>query len=475
MPPRKKKIDKKNVKSMFINLNAVIDQVGKDRGIPKQQLIDVVENAMLTAARKKLGYDTELEAHYNEELGEIELFQFKTVVSTETDVEDPELEVSLKEAKKLDPDAQLEDSIGQKIDSAQFGRIAAQTAKQVIIQRMRDAERNIIYEEYKDRVGEIITGIVRRFEKGSMIVDLGRTEAIIYPSEQVPGETYRPNDRIQAYFLKMDKESKGPQLILSRRTPLLIKALFKIEVPEISESIIDIRAVAREVGMRAKIAVYSKEQDVDPVGACVGIKGSRVQSVVQELRGEKIDIVCWDEDPAKFVCNAIAPAEVSKVIIHEEDKHMEIIVPDDQLSLAIGKKGQNVRLAAQLTGWGIDVIGESKYEILVKSSKEALTRLLEVDSAMAGLLFSHSFRTPEIIAQANRDDFVQLPGINSEALGKIYDRAKDIQTHPEKYTELLAELKAQKEAAEAQAAMPPKVSAEQGFMEAQKVQQNVEK
>lgn len=428
MAPKKRKTAKKDVKSMFINLNAVMDQVRKDKGIPKEVIIDAIESAMVTAARRKYGQDAELEAQYNEEMEEVELFQFQNVVE---EVENPEIEITLTEAKKLDPEAQIGDELGQKIDSQQFGRIAAQTAKQVIIQKLREAESEIIYDEYKDRVGELINGIVRRFEKGNIIVDLGRTEALLPVSEQVPSEGYKTGDRIQAYFLEIRKSTRGPQLILSRRTPELIRALFTMEVPEISEGIVEIRNVAREVGNRAKVAVYSKDSDVDPVGACVGMKGSRVQGVVQELRGEKIDIVTWDDDPARFVCNAIAPAEVSRVLIHEKDHSMEIIVPDDQLSLAIGRRGQNVRLAAQLTQWNIDVFSETKHNEKTHRAKIALTKDLEIDEGMATILYNHAFRSIEDIADTELEEFLTLPGINQDTLKEKHARASELAQLPE--------------------------------------------
>lgn len=417
---KRKKIDTQK-KSMFIDLDRVLDQVSKDKGIPRQMLIEAIEYAFLSAARKKWGHTSEIESQYNEETGEIELFQFKTVVDN---VVEPNLEMTVDEAHKLDPDAEVGDDLGLKLDVTGFGRIAAQTAKQVIIQKVRDAERNIVYEEFKDRLGEIITGIVRRFEKGNMIIDLGRTEAIIPREEQVPSENYRAGERVQGYFLRLDKEGRGPSVVLSRKNVGLLVQLFTMEVPEIAEGIVEIKAAAREGGVRSKIAVSSRDSDVDPVGACVGIKGSRVQSVVSELKGEKIDIVAWDSDPARFVCNAIAPAEVVKVIIREQEHAMEVVVPDDQLSLAIGKRGQNVRLAAQLTGWNIDVFSETRIEELAMRARIALSKVLGVDDSMAKILYSHSFRSFEDIANAEFEDFAQVPGLNRESLERIYSAAK---------------------------------------------------
>ncbi|HEY8368831.1 MAG TPA: transcription termination factor NusA [Thermodesulfobacteriota bacterium] len=342
---------------MLVDLNRVIEQVGKDKGISKEILIEALENALLSAAKKEFGPQREIEARYNEQLGEVELFQFKTVVEKVTNTY---TEISLEDAREIDPEAQIGDSLGIKMDSASFGRIAAQTAKQVIIQKVRDAERDIIYNEFQERQGELVNGIVQRFERGNIIVDLGRTEAVLLPRDQVPREAYRQGDRIRAYVMDIKKTPKGPQILLSRTHPGLLIKLFELEVPEISEGIVKIEAAAREPGGRAKIAVSSRDPDVDPVGACVGMKGSRVQAVVQELRGEKIDIVPYSEDPVRFVVNALAPAEVSDVRVDEENKTMEVLVPDDQLSLAIGKRGQNVRLAAKLTGWKLDIKSESR-------------------------------------------------------------------------------------------------------------------
>ncbi|HET6420351.1 MAG TPA: transcription termination factor NusA [Geobacteraceae bacterium] len=339
------------------NLKHTIDQIVKEKGIDKRIILDALEQAVLSAANKKYRNTRDLEAHYNEEIGEVELFEFVTVVD---EVQDSYKEIDLEEAKEVDPDVEIGDSLGMKIDASDFTRIAAQTAKQVIIQKVREAERETIYEEFKDRKGELVNGIVRRFERGDIIVDLGRSEAILPHNEQAPREVYRQGDRIKALISDIRLTSKGPQILLSRTSPTLLAKLFEAEVPEISESIVEIKGVVRDPGSRSKIAVYSRDSSVDPVGACVGMRGSRVQNVVSELRGEKIDIIPWSEDIARFACNALAPAVVSKVYIDEESRSMEIIVSDDQLSLAIGKRGQNVRLAARLTGWKTDIKSESK-------------------------------------------------------------------------------------------------------------------
>ncbi|MBI4126837.1 MAG: transcription termination/antitermination protein NusA [Deltaproteobacteria bacterium] len=405
---------------MFQELDRVLEQVARDKGIPKSYLVDAIESAFLTAAKKKWGHLGELEAHYNNETGEIELFQFKTVAET---IVDENTEMTPDEAHLLDPEAQIGDSLGVKMDPSVFGRIAAQTAKQVIIQKVREAERTIIAQEFKDRLGEVITGIVRRFERGEMVIDLGRAEAAVPRDEQVPSESYKPGERLQGLFVRLDKEGKGPVIVLSRRNPELVRALFAMEVPEIAEGIVEIRAIAREPGVRTKIAVASRDSDVDPVGACVGIKGSRVQSVVAELKGEKIDIVSWEEDPARFVCNAIAPAEVTKVIIRERERAMEVVVPDDQLSLAIGRRGQNVRLAAQLSGWNIDVYSESKIEALAGRSRRVLVEVLGVEDSMALVLYSHSYRTVEDIARASEEEFKRMPSIGAERLHDMRAKA----------------------------------------------------
>src|SRR3989337_2318207 len=340
----------------MLNLANIIDQVGKDKGIDKHILIEALETAVLKAAEKRFGPNKVIEAHYQEEMGEIELFLFKEVVEH---AEDPDTQIEIEAAKELDPEAAIGDSIGVKLGSKEFGRIDAQTAKQIIIQKVREAERNIVYNEYSSKRCEIVTGIVQRFEKGDIIVDLGRAEAILPKKEQVRREGYRQGERVRGIILEVKTEARGPQVTLSRTHPGFIMKLFQMEVPEIYEGIVEIKGAAREPGDRAKIAVVSHNSDVDPVGACVGVKGSRVQAVVQELKGEKIDIIHWADDPAVLVKNALSPAQISKVITDDAVHAMEVVVPDDQLSLAIGKKGQNVRLAAQLTGWKIDITTET--------------------------------------------------------------------------------------------------------------------
>lgn len=393
-------------------LTRVIEQFGRDKGIDRKQVIEAIETAMITAAKKKLGPHVDIEAHYNDEAGEIELFQFKTVVN---DLDDEDLEISFDDAKVVDPEVEIGDSLGIKLDSAQFGRIAAQTAKQVINQKMRDAERELIYSEFLARKGEIISGIVRRFERGTIVVDLGKTEAFLVTREQIPGEQYRVGDRIQAFLLDVQQTARGPQIILSRATPLYLIKLFEMEVPEIYEGIVSIKSAARDPGARAKIAVTSKDSDVDPVGACVGVRGARVQNIVSELKGERIDIIPYSDDIAKFVCSALAPAEVSKVLIDEDNHYMEVVVPDSQLSLGIGRRGQNVRLAAQLTGWKIDILSESNMSQRYEDAKFSLTQIPKINETIATALFQHGYQTIFDVAEAAIDDIIGIPGFENEA------------------------------------------------------------
>jgi N utilization substance protein A len=414
-------------------LNMILEQVGRDKGIDKKVLVEAIEAAILTAAKRTFGQNRELEAHFNEENGAVDLFQYMTVVE---EVEDAEREVPHDLVKKSKLEAELGEELGFQIfyrdeDEKKakkqdkefgeilglkthghgFGRIAAQTAKQVIIQRVRDAERENIYNEYKDRKDEVIAGIVRRFERNnSIIVDLGRTEAVIPAREQTPRESYRPGDRVMAFVKDIDREARGPQIILSRTHEGLLRKLFEMEVPEIYEGIVSIVAVAREPGARSKIAVTSRDIDVDPVGACVGMRGSRVQAVVTELRGEKIDIVPWDREPARFVCNSIQPAEVSRVIIDESNGSMELVVPDDKLSLAIGRRGQNVRLASLLTGWRLDVISETKFSEREKLAIESLAMIRGIEENTARSMYKLGFRTVEEVAEADPAELAAIPG-----------------------------------------------------------------
>jgi N utilization substance protein A len=409
---------------MFPELKRLIEQMGKDKGIEKEVIIEALESAILTAARKKLGAKVELESKYSEEAGELEVFQFKTVVEK---VVDPETQISLEQARlELDEEAEPGDSLGMRVDAASFGRIAVQTAKQIIIQKVKDAERDKIYDEYKDKKSQIASGFVQRFEGGSIVVNLGRAEAVIPPSEQVHRETYKRGDRIRAYIVDVKKISKGPQIVLSRTHPGFLRALFEIEVPEISEGFIEIVNVAREPGNRSKISVRTLDKDIDPVGACVGMRGSRVQSVVQELKGEKIDIVPFSEDSVKYICSALSPAKVSKVFMYEDERSMEVIVPDDQLSLAIGRSGQNVRLAVRLTGWKIDVKNESMLQKQSEEGPKALMKIPDLDEASAELLFKEGYKSVSALSSADPEALKAIEGLDAEKAQGIIERAAQV-------------------------------------------------
>ena len=403
------------------DIKRVIDQISRDKGIDRQVLIATLEEALKSAARKKHGNRIDVEVQYNEDIGEIEVFQFKEVSETVTD---PEIQMSVEEGRKLDPECEIGDSLGTKMDTASFGRIAAQSAKQVIIQKMKDAEKDAVYKSFIDRKGEIVNGILQRINKGDLIVNLGQTEGILPVSEQVPREVFQRGDRIRAYILDVLQEAKGPQIILSRTHPGFLVQLFKTEVPEISEGIVEIMGAVREAGSRAKIAVTSSDSDIDPVGACVGMKGSRVQNVVQELRGEKIDIIPWHVDAAKYVCNALAPAQISRVIIDEENRSMEVIVPDEFLSIAIGKRGQNVRLASKLTTWHLDVKSESNYSKAMKDGYDSLMSLSTVTISMADSLYEKGFYSIEEISKASIKDLMQIRDMNEEKAIKLINEAK---------------------------------------------------
>jgi len=343
---------------MNLELKKAIDQISKDKGLDRGMLIDTLEEAVRTSVLRKYGDEMDVEVSYNDETGDIDVYQFKVVVAK---VRNAVSEISLKEAHAHDPSVQLDDEMGFRVKVEDLGRIAAQSAKQVIIQRMRDAEQEIIYEEYKDRLGEIVSGIVQRRDKGGWIINLGRTEALLPKEEQIPREHYKRGDRVQALIIDVRKEGRGPQVLISRAHRDYMAALFRREVPEVDDGTVQIMGVSRDPGSRAKVAVLSRERDVDPVGACVGVRGSRIQNIVQELRGERIDIVVWNPEIAAYARNALAPAIVSRIVVDEEENLLEVIVPDDQLTNAIGRKGQNVKLAAKLLGWKVDIFTETRY------------------------------------------------------------------------------------------------------------------
>lgn len=417
--------------SMFSDLNRIIEQVGKDKGIDKQIVVDAVIQGMLVAARKKYGTYRDIEASFNEESGEVELLEFREVVNDEEFIDD-QVEIKLTEALDLDPEAAVGDSIGIMMETKDLGRIAAQTAKQIIIQKVRDAEREIIYQEFQDREGDIASGIARRVERGSIVVDLGRTEAYLPYREQIPGEQFKPGDRIQGFLTEVRQTPRGPQIIMSRASELYMMKLFELEVPEIYDKTVEIIAAAREPGQRAKIAVKSNDANVDPLGACVGMKGSRVQNIVQELKGEKIDIVLWDEDITRFACNALAPAEISKVFVDDANREMEIVVPDHQLSLAIGKKGQNVRLAAKLTGWKLDIVSDSQAATKAAEAVFNLMLIPGVTDTMAQNLYQNGFGSFHSVAEASAEEIASLPGYDVEKAEKLIVDANQL---VEKYEE----------------------------------------
>ena len=438
---------------MLSDLKRIIEQISRDKGIEKHLLVETIEEAVRSAARKKFGSRRDMEVQFNDELGEVEIFQFRKVVEQ---VEDEQTEVSLDEASALDPDVKLHDEIGTKMENiAELGRIAAQSAKQVIIQKMKDAELDVIYDMYKDRTNEIVNGIVQRFERGNMIINLGRTDAILPHSEQIPKRSFRQGDRIRALLLDVRQSAREQQLVLSRTNNDFLSKLFEMEVPEIAEDIVKIMGVSREPGFRAKIAVSSSESDVDPVGACVGMKGSRVQNVVQELQGERIDIVPWSPDPAKFVSSAMAPAEVSMVLVDEDKKSLLVVVPDDQLSLAIGRQGQNVRLASKLLGWNIDVKSESRYAKFEEDGYKSLLNIEDIDEAMADILYDAGFRAASDLKGISATELESLKGMKPERAAKLAEAIDEYMESAEAASPVTEETEA---AEETEAEVVPKVS-----------------
>ncbi len=408
----------------------VFAQLEREKGIDQSALVEAIEAALVTAAKKVYGSGTDIYAKLNQETGSIEIYQRKEVTLK---VEDEAMQISLLEARQLDPEVMPGDEVEKEIDANEFGRIAAQTAKQVIVQKLREAEREMVYNTYSNRVGEVINGIVHGFSRGAIIVDLGKTEAELPPKEQVPRERYKQGDRIKAYILDVKQNAKGPQVILSRTDIDFLIKLFELEVPEVAENIVEIRSAAREPGGRSKIAVVSHDPNVDPVGACVGVKGSRVQAVVNELRGERIDIIPWLVDPALFVSNALSPAQVTRVIINETEKSMEVIVADEELSLAIGKNGQNVRLAARLTGWNITIKSEAQAEEektaedtpeKAAAEQEGRPEILEgLPGKVSAALAEAGLESARSIADASDEDLLNLPGVGPKTVEKLRELA----------------------------------------------------
>ena len=400
---------------MSLELKKSIDHISKERRIDRDVLVDTLEEAVRAAVNKKFRNKLDIEVNFNEDTGDVEAHQFRIVVD---EVDDPNTEISLEEAREVDANVQLEDELGFKLHVEDLGRIAAQSAKQVIIQRMRDAEQEIIYEEYKDRMGEIISGIIQRRDRAGWIINLGRTEAVLPKEEQVPKEYYKRGDRIQGYIVDVRKEGKGPQIVLSRSHPAYMEALFRLEVPEVSDGTIKIMGVSRDPGYRAKVALYSSDRDVDPVGACVGVRGSRINKIVQEFKGEKVDLVLWSPDITTYAVNALAPARISSITVDEDEKSLEVVVPDNQHYLAIGKKGQNVKLASKLLGWNIDVITESRYSEMhnVQPEFERLSQLTDIPQEN----FTQSgFNSIEEIKAASDEELLAIEGMTSEKISEL--------------------------------------------------------
>ncbi|WP_210772194.1 transcription termination factor NusA [Pseudodesulfovibrio sp. zrk46] len=396
-------------------LKKAIDQISKDRGIDRDLLIDTLEEAVRSAVARKYGETMDIEVAFNEDNGEIEVFEFKVVVE---DVHDPISEISLEDAQEHDPNARIDDEMGFPVKVEDLGRIAAQSAKQVIIQRMRDAEQEIIYEEYKDRVGEISSGIIQRRDRTGWIINLGRTEALLPKDEQIPRERYKRGDRVQAYIVDVLKESRGPQVVVSRSHPDYMVELFKREVPEVADGTVKIMGVARDAGLRAKVAVMSRDRDVDPVGACVGIRGSRIQNVVQELKGERIDIVVWSPDIAMYAQHALSPAVISRITVDEEEEALEVVCPDDQLTLAIGRKGQNVKLAAKLLGWKIDIFTQSRYGEL-NADRQGMDQIASVAEVAMDKFFAAGFNTIESITEATDEELLAVDGLTESKIADM--------------------------------------------------------
>ena len=400
---------------MNLELKKAIDQISKDKGIDREMLIDTLEEAIRASVTKKYGDKMDIEVTFNEETGEIEVYQFKIVVE---EIEDPDTEILMADAVKHDPNVELDDAIGFRLQVEDLGRIAAQSAKQVIIQRMRDAEQEIIFEEYKNRKGEIVSGIIQRRDRSGWIINLGRTEALLPKDKQIPRERFRQGDRVEGLIIDVRKEGRGPQIIITRSDPEYMTALFRREVPEVADGTVNIMGVARDPGLRAKVTVLSQDSNVDPVGACVGIRGSRIHSIVQELRGERIDIVLWSPDIATYAANALSPARISKIAIDDEEKSLEVVVPEDQLTPAIGKKGQNVKLAAKLLGWKIDIFTNTRFNKLHKD-RHLLEQLASAAQVSVADFTEAGFDSLESMAACTNEQLLDIQGISEENIGAL--------------------------------------------------------
>ena len=409
-----------------LELLQIADAVAREKGIEMDIVLSAMADAIQKAAKARYGQENDIRVDIDPKTGETKLLRVVTVVEL---VENDDTEISLAIAQRDNPEAALGEEIIDELPPVEFGRIATQAAKQVIVQRVREAERERQYEEFKDRVGEIINGLVKRVEYGNVVLDLGRSEAVVRRDNLIPREVFRPGDRIRAYIQNVRREQRGPQVILSRTDPAFMSKLFMQEVPEIYDGVIEVRAVARDPGSRAKIGVISNDPGIDPVGACVGMRGSRVQAVVNELQGEKVDIIPWSPDPAAFIVNALAPAEVTKVVLDEDVQRIDVVVPDEQLSLAIGRRGQNVRLASQLTGWDIDIMTEAQESERRQTEFAERTALfmeaLDVDEMIAQLLASEGFATVEEVAYVPIEEITYIEGFDEETAQEIQNRARD--------------------------------------------------
>jgi transcription termination/antitermination protein NusA len=434
----------------------VADAVAREKGIERDEVLEAMEQAIQKAGRSKYGHEHDIRARIDRKTGEIRLMRYREVADP---VENEPIQIALREAQVRDPGLKVGDFVVEDLPPIDFGRIAAQTAKQVIVQKVREAERKRQYDEYKDRKGEIVNGLVKRVEFGNVTVDLGRAEAMLRRDELLPRETFRVGDRVRALILDVREEPRGPQIFLSRTHPDFMAKLFAQEVPEIYDGIVEIKAVARDPGSRAKIAVLSNDSSIDPVGACVGMRGSRVQAVVGELQGEKIDIIPWSPDPANFVVNALAPAEVAKVVLDEDAKRMEVVVPDDQLSLAIGRRGQNVRLASMLTGWAIDIMTEAEESERrteeFRSRSKLFVDALDVDDVIAHLLVTEGFSTVEEIGYVPLEELAGIEGFDEDIAGELKNRAQAFLTEQnERLTARRRELEVSDEVAAIEALTP---------------------
>lgn len=409
---------------MQFEINRVVDAVGKEKNVDKDLIVGVMKDALLSAAKKFYG-DCVFEAKFNEESEEMELWRYRTVIEDEN-FTNALREIKMSDASAMDDSVQIGDELGESLPTEQLGRIAAQAAKQVIVQKMSEAEKERVVKDFRERKQQLVSGIVRRFDKQDVIVDLGSTEGVLPIREQIPNEKVKLRDKVLCYLVDVKKSTRGPQVILSRAHPEMLIRLFEQEVTEIAEGIVVIHSAARDPGSRSKIAVYSTESNVDPVGACVGMKGARVQAVVQELRGEKIDIIPYDRDPARFVCNALAPAEVSKVIVNERMRVMEVVVPDDHLSLAIGKRGQNVRLAAQLTGWKLEIRSETKMRELIGEYKSVLAQIPGLGELRAEILVNEGYRDPSDIGQMDGKTLIKLLRLTPEEADAVIAGAGEV-------------------------------------------------